>query len=133
VILVDTSVWVEDIRQTGSPSNQALRELLNEKADIAVTEPIVMELLAGARSRHEYITTRQRMLGFPMLRVGGLDTFERAALVWRACRQGGEPVRNGLDCVIAAVAIREGAQILHQDRDFDVIATHTELQVLRAS
>jgi predicted nucleic acid-binding protein len=31
--------------------------------------------------------------------------------------------------VIAAVAIREGARILHQDRDFDAIARHTELKI----
>ncbi len=34
-----------------------------------------------------------------------------------------------MDCLIAAVAIREGASVLHRDRDFDVIARHTELQI----
>jgi len=131
VILVDTSVWVEEIRRTGSASHRALLRLLHRRADIAVTEPVVMELLAGARSKREYVATRRRMLGFPMLRVGGLDTYERAALVWRTCREAGEPVRNTLDCVIAAVAIREGARVLHQDRDFDAIARHTELLIER--
>ena len=34
-----------------------------------------------------------------------------------------------MDCLIAAVAIRESASVLHNDRDFDVIAQHTELQI----
>ena len=47
MILVDTSVWVEEMRRTGSASHRALRRLLHRRADIAVTEPVVMELLAG--------------------------------------------------------------------------------------
>jgi predicted nucleic acid-binding protein len=31
--------------------------------------------------------------------------------------------------VIAAVAIRAGATVLHTDRDFDAIARHTELRL----
>ncbi|MGZ5294241.1 MAG: PIN domain-containing protein [Actinomycetota bacterium] len=34
-----------------------------------------------------------------------------------------------MDCLIAAVAIREGATVLHADRDFDVIARHTDLRI----
>ena len=106
-----------------------LVDLQERRAAIAVTEPVVMELLAGARSNRELIDTRRRMLAFPMVRVGGLDAYERAAVVWRSCHVAGETVRTTLDCLIAAVAIREGASILHKDRDFDVIARHTPLRI----
>ena len=33
------------------------------------------------------------------------------------------------DCLVAAPVIRAGASILHKDRDFDVIARHTELRI----
>jgi predicted nucleic acid-binding protein len=104
-----------------------MRRLLAGAGELVVTEPVVMELLAGARSRAELRATRARLLSFPMLRVGGLATYERAAAVWRICRAAGHTVRDTTDCLIAAVAIREGASILHADRDFDVIAEHTEL------
>jgi len=129
VILPDTSAWVEEIRHTGSGVDRMLEHLLNSGAEIVVTEPVIMELLAGARTKRELAATRRRLLAFPMLRVGDLVTYERASAVWRACRRGGEPVRNTLDCLIAAVAIREGASVLHADRDFDVIARHTELRI----
>jgi predicted nucleic acid-binding protein len=129
MILPDSSAWVEEIRATGTPAHLALRRLLDDNAAIAVTEPVVMELLAGARSRRELAKTRARLLAFPMLLVQDLVTYERASAVWRACRQGGEPVRNTIDCLIAAVAIREGASVLHADRDFDAIARHTPLQI----
>ena len=129
MILPDTSAWVEEIRRTGSHIDHALESLLNAGADVAVTEPVIMELLAGARNKGELRATRKRMLAFPMLRVDNLVTYERAAVIWRLCRAAGEPVRNTMDCLIAAVAIREGASILHADRDFDVMARHAGLRV----
>jgi predicted nucleic acid-binding protein len=33
-----------------------------------------------------------------------------------------------LDCLVAAVAIRHNIPVLHRDRDFDVLARHTELR-----
>ena len=128
-VLPDTSAWIELRRATGSPHHLTLRELLEADASVVVTEPIVMELLAGARSRRDLIETRGLLLNLRMLRVGGLDTYERAADIARVCRLRGETIRRGLDCLVAAVAIREGVSVLHADRDFDTIARHTELRV----
>lgn len=55
------------------------------------------------------------------------DDYLVAATIYRACRRAGETIRTMLDCVISAVAIREGAQILHHDRDFEAIARHAPL------
>ena len=129
MILVDSSAWIEEIRRTGSASHRSLARLLKHRADIATTEPVMMELLAGVGSVQELHETRARLLAFPILRVGGLATYERAAAVWRECRVAGDQLRNKVDCLIAAVAIREDASVLHQDRDFDVIARHTPLRI----
>ncbi len=129
MILPDSSAWIEEMRGTLSPVHLALRRLLEGQAEIAVTEPVLMELLAGARSNREVSTTRRRLLAFPVLRVQDLVTYERAAAVWRSCRSAGEPIRDTLDCLIAAVAIREDASVLHADRDFDAIARHTNLRI----
>ena len=129
MILPDSSAWIEGFRGTGSAVDLALTRLLDEAQDIAVTEPVIMELLAGARSKRELRTARARLLALPMLRVDDLVTYERASAVRRACRVAGEPVRNSIDCLIAAVAIREDASVLHADRDFDAIARHTDLRI----
>ena len=52
-----------------------------------------------------------------------------AARIYAACRHGGEPVRNHIDCLIAATAIRTASAILHADADYDVLARHTPLQI----
>jgi predicted nucleic acid-binding protein len=55
--------------------------------------------------------------------------YDAAAALYRRCRRQGETVRKLIDCLIAAVAIRATIPVLHNDRDFDVLARHTELQV----
>lgn len=129
MILPDSSAWIEGMRGTGGDVCRTLERLLAGHADVVVTEPVMMELLAGARSPLDFLATRRRLLAFPLIRVGGLETWERASAVHRACRTGGETVRSMMDCVIAAVAIREGATLLHADRDFEVIARHTGLRI----
>ena len=52
---------------------------------------------------------------------------DTAALVRRRRRQG-ETVRRLIDCLIAAVAIRADAPILHHDADFAALVRHTALR-----
>ena len=60
----------------------------------------------------------------------GLDDNERAADLYRRCRARGSTIRSPLDCLIAAVAIRIDAAVLHEDRDFDALAQYTELRTV---
>jgi predicted nucleic acid-binding protein len=100
--------------------------------ELITTEPVVMELLAGARTDQRAEAIRRVLARHLVAPVGGIETFESAAAVYRSCRSGGETVRRMTDCLIAAVASRVGATLLHNDRDFDVIARHTDLRVISA-
>jgi predicted nucleic acid-binding protein len=131
VILVDTSAWIELLRATGHPVHVTLRHHLERRSPIATTEPIIMELLAGARSRAEHSRLRARLIALPRLTVRGLADFEAAAELYRACRGHGGTVRKLIDCLIAAVAVRENATMLHNDRDFETLARHTRLRTER--
>jgi hypothetical protein len=126
VILIDTSAWVEFLRDTGSHVCNRVDALLAE--EIATCDPIRMEVLAGARDER-HVRRLRRLLA----RAAALPTepgdYERAASIYRHCRREGETVRKLIDCLIAAVAIRADVAILHRDADFDVIARHTELEV----
>ena len=88
-----------------------------------------MELLAGVRGRAEATAVDDIVTGTPLLPLNGLDDFEHAVALFRACRLVGETIRKMNDCLIAAVAIRNEVSVLHNDRDFDVLARHTPLQV----
>lgn len=100
--------------------------LLSEQAPVAVTEIVVMELLAGATRPAALL---ERLHGFPMLPLEGLADFEQAAALYRGCRAAGETIRELADCLVAVPAIRAGASVLHADRDFDILARHTPLCV----
>jgi predicted nucleic acid-binding protein len=129
VIVVDTSAWIEFFRASGGAVHQTLRRLLRERGDLAVTEVVVMELLAGARSQSEAEGIRSRLVTFPVLTLGGLGGFESAAALYRSCRAAGETLRSLTDCLVAVPAIEAGATLLHADNDFDVLARHTPLQI----
>jgi predicted nucleic acid-binding protein len=59
--------------------------------------------------------------------------YELAAVLYRTCRTRGETVRKLIDCLIAAVAVRAGCEILHADADFEVLARHTDVWTHRDS
>ena len=125
MILVDTSAWVEFLRDTGSPVCQRVDELLG--ADIATCHPVRMEVLAGARDERHLNDLRRLLARASLLPTRATD-YEQAATLFRTCRRNGETVRKLIDCLIAAAAIRAGVAILHADGDFDTLARHTDLQ-----
>jgi predicted nucleic acid-binding protein len=129
VILADTSAWVEYLRATGSLAHLRLRELIAGEGELATTEVVMMELLAGAGGAEEVVRLRRLLGRFELLPVEGLADYEAAAELYRRCRAGGETVCNLTDCLVAAVAVRHGATLLHRDHDFEVIARHTPLRV----
>jgi predicted nucleic acid-binding protein len=128
MIAVDTSAWIELFRATGSPIHRTLKRLIEEDAELAVTEVIVMEVLSGARSPSHVNDLRNGLLAFPVLPLNGLAGFEEAAEIYRACRLAGEVVPHP-DCLVAAPTIRANATILSADRDFETLARHTALRL----
>ncbi|MCY4626114.1 MAG: PIN domain nuclease [Acidobacteria bacterium] len=128
MVLIDTSAWVEFLRDTGSTVCARVDDLLDD--EIAVCDPIRMEVLAGARDEL-HLHSLRRLLARATLLPTDPAHFEEAAALFRRCRQEGGTVRRLMDCLIAAVAIRSGVPVLHRDGDFDVLARHTELEIAR--
>jgi predicted nucleic acid-binding protein len=129
VILLDSSAWVEFLRGTGSPAHLRVRSALEEEADLASTDVVVMEILAGARDGADRDRLRRLLYGLRFLPVEGPADYEAAAELYRACRRAGETPRKLTDCLIAAVAIRNDAELLCKDADFLTIARHAPLRL----
>ena len=119
---------MEQLRDTAHPAGRALDALLEGREEVAITDLIYMELLAGAGAA-SVGRLRSALLALPILRTEGLGDHEDAAGIYRTCRDAGNTVRSQIDCLIAAATIRHRAALLHNDRDFDVIARHTTLKV----
>jgi len=126
VILVDTSAWIEFLRDTGSEVCIAVDRLLT--ADLAICDAVSMEILAGARNERHLIQLRGLLARATMLPTTPAD-YDAAASMYRSCRTRGETDRKLIDCLIGAVAVRADAEILHADADFEALARHTDLRV----
>ncbi|HUF73000.1 MAG TPA: PIN domain nuclease [Gammaproteobacteria bacterium] len=126
MILIDTSAWIEFLRDTGSPVCERVDELLEH--EIATCDAVRMELLAGARDE-EHLQQLRRLLARASLLPTEPGDYDAAAALYRGCRLQGHSVRKLIDCLIAAVAIRASVPVLHFDGDFDTLARFTEVTV----
>jgi predicted nucleic acid-binding protein len=133
VILADTSAWVEYDRATGSRVDRRVRELIEIDAPLAVTEPVVMELLAGARDDRRESQLRRLLQRFKLLAFDPVVDFDGAARVYHRCRSEGITPRGMIDCMIAAVSWREGATLLAHDVDLERVAHVIGIQLDAAS
>jgi predicted nucleic acid-binding protein len=122
VILADTSAWIEYDRGTGSAVDDRIAELIRSKGPLAVTEPVLMEVLAGARDDAGEIRLRRLLLRCQFLSLDPVSDFEGAARIYRRCRAAGVTPRGMVDCMIAAVAWRCEAALLACDADLSRVA-----------
>lgn len=122
MILADTSAWIEYDRATGTAVDRRIAALIESEGPLAVSEPVMMEVLAGARTRQREHDLRRLLLRFEWLSFDPAGDFDAAARIYRRCRQAGVTPRGLLDCMIAAVAWRTGAALLSYDVDLDRIA-----------
>jgi predicted nucleic acid-binding protein len=133
VILVDTSAWVEFLRGTGSSADGAVGHLLEKQSELATTEVVMMEVLAGARDAGDREQLRRLLARCEFVPTDSPGDYEVAADLYRVCRAAGETVRSLTDCLIGAIAIRADLQVLDVDSDFAAIARHTGLSRLAAT
>ena len=129
MILVDSSAWIEFLRETGTPMHHRMRAALHSGQPLAWTDVVGMEILAGSRDDTDHDRLRRLLYGRHFLPVDGPTDYESAADLYRLCRREGEAPRKLTDCLIAAVAIRNNALVLSGDSDFEVIARHTDLRL----
>ena len=122
MILADTSAWVEYDRATGSPVDRRLSALIAADGELAVTEPVVMEVLAGASNDEREADLRRLLLRFRLLPFDAGADFDGAVRIYRRCRAAGVTPRGMVDCMIATVAWRMEASLLVRDADLHLVA-----------
>lgn len=122
VILVDTSAWIEYLRATDDAIVSRLTQLIESDEQLAITEPVVMELLAGATTPALARSVGTLVDGLPVVALDARVDYRAAAGLYVASRGNGHPIRSLVDCLIAAVAIRRGFPLLQRDRDFEFLA-----------
>jgi predicted nucleic acid-binding protein len=121
VVLVDSSVWI-GLQRVG------FLDLLDGEEPV-VCPPIIQEVLQGMRSERQYRETIETFRAITVLESPmSVELYEHAAVIYRTGRAVGYSIRSAADCLVAACAIKNAVPVLHNDRDFTLIARFTTLQ-----
>jgi len=130
MILVDSSVWIDYFNGKSTWQTDLLDAYLSA-VPIVMGDLILTEVLRGFRSEKDFHTAKTFLDGLPFRQMGGYDIAIQSARTYRKLRQMGITVRKTIDVIIATFCITEGLTLLHDDRDFDPIASRFPLSTCK--
>lgn len=117
--LIDTSVWIDYLRERSGPSIDYFVKIINEEIPFGITSHIYQEILQGAASKKDYQTLceyldTQRFFHpkHPIL------SYKEAAKLYFDCRERGITIRSTINCLIAQIAIEHSLILVHKDKDY---------------
>jgi hypothetical protein len=128
MIVVDSSVWIAQLRSQGSPAAARLAEMDTTEL-IVVGDLVLLEVLRGARDERHADRLERSLRRFKVERMVDEFISVAAARHSRLLRSRGVTIRKTIDLLIATFCIERDYELLHQDRDFDMIARHTTLRI----
>ncbi|HMV44761.1 MAG TPA: PIN domain-containing protein [Leptospiraceae bacterium] len=123
--LIDTSVWIESLKKD---SNLNIQRHFKVK-EIFICLPVYQEILQGIREDSVFWAVKKALDHSQFLEETlTKETFEEAISIYRQARKKGITIRSTVDCIIASIAIRNHATIIHKDRDYSEISKFTALK-----
>lgn len=131
MIVVDSSVWIGDLRNADTPAVRKLRALDPMLTNIVVPDLVLLEVLRGARDEAQARRIERNLSKFDIVELGGAVLAIAAARDYRHLRGMGITIRSSIDLLIGAFCIHHGASLLHHDRgDFLPMEKHLGLRCL---
>jgi predicted nucleic acid-binding protein len=130
VIVVDTSVWIDYFNGVPTPQVDLLDELLGRRV-LAVGDLILAELLQGFATEQDANRALRLLEPLEFVEMAGRDVAIQSAANYRLLRRRGVTVRKTMDMLIGTYCLMHDHEILHNDRDFDLLATHLGLKTTR--
>ena len=127
MILVDSSVWIDYFNGKPTWQTDLLDSYLSD-VPIIMGDLILTEVLQGFKSDKDFETARSFLSALPFRQMGGYNVAVYSAQNYRKLRKAGIAVRKTIDVIIATFCIIEGFTLLHDDHDFDPIASHFPLK-----
>jgi predicted nucleic acid-binding protein len=129
VIVIDTSLWIAAYRDQTRGVASAITTAAGSE-DVRTIPFVVTELLQGARTETEWSKLSESIKKFPTLDVPATIWID-AARIFFDLQRSALTVRSTLDCLIAQMCLTHDCVLLHNDRDFERIATVRPLKQLR--
>ncbi len=122
MVLVDTTVWLDFLRNRDTKPVAKLKKLL-QAGEAVIAPVIIQELLQGASSPENFERLRVHFAALPSLKPkGDATTHIAAAALYARCRWRRITPRSPHDCLIAQLCVEYKVPLLHDDRDFESLA-----------
>lgn len=129
MIVVDSSVWIDNLRSVDNTAVRKLQALGPDDAEILIGDIILLEMLQGARDAPHAARIERSLRRFPIAPMLNADLAVRAAQNYRSLRSCGVTVRKTADLIIGTFCIACDHLLLHNDHDFEPMAAHLGLQL----
>lgn len=129
MILVDTSVWIDHLRDAVTAPVSYLRSLISTQ-ELLVGDLILCEVLQGLRTDAEARRVEAALREFEVVSLIDAELAAKAAANYRFLRRRGITIRKTIDLVIGTFCIERGHTLLHSDRDFAPMESLLGLQTL---
>lgn len=117
MILVDSSVWIDFLRDVHTWQTSRLETLLLGD-EVLLGDLVLLEILQGYSSERQASRVETRLAQLATIEIGGRSLALEAAGNYRLLRRRGITVRSTIDTLIATRCIKDGITLLHCDRDF---------------
>jgi len=128
-VLVDSTVWIDFLRNTKTRETDKLTELIESREDLCICGFVLTEVLQGIREEKQYVATKQQFANLIYLEVDQ-SSFELGATIYRNLRKQGITIRNSIDCLIAATVVQHNVALLEDDRDYPFIDAYYPLNLV---
>ncbi len=128
MVIVDTSAWVEFFRAGRSAVAEKVDRCLGGEL-VGIGDLIYCEVMQGLHSSRERKRVGSLFLSLPRFEMVGFAVAEKSAVNYRLLRSRGVTVRKTIDVLIGTFCAERGFEILHNDRDFTLMAPHIGLRI----
>ncbi len=130
MILVDTSALIDFFKGSKTVAVENLQEILERGVPFGITSVIYQELLQGARDEAEYAKLQEYLQSQRFYHpLHAVESYAEAARIFFTCRRRGVTIRSTIDCLISRIAMEHDLILLHNDRDFEAMATIIPLKL----
>jgi len=95
--------------------------------EVVVGDLILCEVLQGFATEREAVAVERSLRGLPIVRIVDDSIAVAAARNFRRLRSLGVTIRKTIDLLIGTWCIEHQVPLLHNDRDFTLMAQHLPL------
>lgn len=129
-VLTDTSVWIDFFKGSKNRKTDLLNEYPENESPVFICPLIIQEILQGIRNDDDYRKVKSNILNLDILLIDPVESSVGAADLYRKLRKMGVTRKKSNDCMIAFYSIYFGIYLLHNNKDFNLIAEKTSLKIM---